>query len=599
MNATKHDIHYEVSLSNAGGHLFSIELTIEHPAPEGQRLSLPAWIAGSYMIRDFAKNVVTLNASSNNHPIRVTKLDKQQWQCEPCSEPLVIRYDIYAWDLSVRSAHFDTTHAYFNGTSIFLCVVGQENNPCSVELIKPEQGYAQNWSVATTLTSHNAKPYSFGKYSAEDYDDLIDHPVEISDFTLIEFEARGIPHAMALTGQFSCDLERLKHDLIKICEYEIDLFGEAPFKQYLFQVMVVGSGYGGLEHRSSTSLLCSRNDLPKPNDPKVSDEYRQFLTLCSHEYFHSWNIKRIKPSVFIPYDLSQESYSPLLWFFEGVTSYYDELVLARTGIISMESYLEMLAQNITRVISNSGRYKQTLFESSFDAWTKFYKQDENAPNAIVSYYAKGAMAALALDLLLHTTTDKTLDDVMRGLWRDHGKPLIGLTPEGLETYISQISGIDLTDFFNETLRSTNDIELCKPFAAIGVSYKLRAPTSLTDKGGKPSSEAPIPYTGLRYQKAENGAVNVLSVLEDSPAQRSGVSAQDLIVAIDGLKTTSASIDQQVNSLKSGTPATLHCFRRDELMVFELTPESPPQTICYLQIDDSDNPILNRWIGAGH
>ncbi len=596
MNKTyKQDIHYKVEVSNPSGHLFKVELTIRNPAPDGQIVSLPAWIPGSYMIRDFAKNIISLKAFSKSAELPYQKLDKQSWQFAPTSSPIRIEYEVYAWDLSVRSAHLDTIHGYFNGTSLFLAVKGQTDQPCSVELIKPKQKYAINWHVATTLRSHNPKPYSFGKYSATNYDDLIDHPVEMSDFTLIEFSACNIPHAMALTGHFECDLERLKHDLIKICEYEIKLFGDAPFQQYLFQVMVVGNGYGGLEHRSSTSLLCSRNDLPKPGIEEVTDEYRQFLSLCSHEYFHSWNIKRIKPAQFIPYDLSIESYTPLLWAFEGITSYYDELILVRCGVISIESYLEMLGQNITRVLMGTGRDKQTVYESSFDAWIRFYKQDENAPNAIVSYYTKGAMVALALDMILHQVSNKTLDDIMRSLWLHHGKPLIGVTPDGIEQLISKEAGVDLSEFFHKSLRTTEELELTELFAQMGISYHLRAANNNGDKGGKPSKVPPPPYTGFRYLKQETGSVSIQIVLEDSPAQLAGLSAGDQLIAINEIQVTAITIERQLKELTADKKAIFHCFRRDELMRFELTPAPPVENICYLEVTNPNSKLLKRWL----
>ncbi|HEA25778.1 MAG TPA: M61 family peptidase, partial [Ectothiorhodospiraceae bacterium] len=314
-----HNIHYHVTPSNPEAHLFEIKLTIQQPAPAGQRLTLPAWIPGSYMIRDFAKNIVTLEAHANNEPVAFQKTDKQSWQFASCSGPLIISYSVYAWDLSVRTAHLDQSHGYFNGTSLFLEVEGQSEQPCSVEISAPARDYGSQWQVATTLPSLKAKPYQFGLYQAASYDELIDHPVEMGRFTLIKFSATGIPHEVAITGRHDCDEKRLVEDLARICESQIAMFGEAPFERYLFQVMVVGNGYGGLEHRSSTSLLCNRDDLPHHNMKKVSNGYRQFLGLCSHEYFHSWNIKRIKPAAFIPYDLSQESHTSLLWFFEGIT----------------------------------------------------------------------------------------------------------------------------------------------------------------------------------------------------------------------------------------------------------------------------------------
>ena len=586
-------IHYQLIPLNPAAHLFEITLTIPGPDAQGQRLSLPAWIPGSYMIRDFAKNIVTLEAQCQDKAVSVSKLDKQTWQCAPCTGPLEVRYTVYAWDLSVRSAHLDTSHGYFNGTSVFLQVHGQEQAPCSVELQRPEGEAYKDWRVATTLGLNGAELYGFGQYQAADYDELVDHPVEMGDFTLIEFQARGVPHAMAISGRHYADTERLARDLKTICEYQIGLFGELPeMERYLFLTWVVGEGYGGLEHRSSTSLLCSRRDLPLKGDSKVSEEYRAFLGLCSHEYFHTWNIKRIKPAVFLPYELSQETYTPLLWAFEGITSYYDDLTLVRSGLIEPDSYLELVGQIITRVLRGSGRLKQSVSESSFDAWTKFYKQDENAPNAIVSYYAKGSLIALALDLTIRqqTANQKSLDDVMRRLWQDHGKPLVGVTDEGIEALIEEVSGLELKDFFNLALRSTEDLDLKALLTQVGVDYQLRPATNAADKGGKAATETAKHTLGLRSADDSLGA-KLTHVFESGAAMQAGLAAGDIIIAIDGLRATHGSLEKLLQPFSAGDTLTVHAFRRDELMVVELTLQAPPADTCHLiRIEQTDEQI---------
>ncbi|MES9938833.1 MAG: peptidase M61, partial [Sedimenticola sp.] len=384
-------ISYQVKPVSPEAHLFEVTLKIAEPDQQGQMLVMPSWILGSYMIRDFAKNLVTLTAQSGGQQVAWEKQDKQSWLFAPCGGELTVTYTIYAWDLSVRSAHLDTTHGYFNGTSLFLRVVGQEQQPCDVELLPPDGDAYVGWRVATTLQENMASYLGFGSYKAANYDELVDHPVEMGTFDYAEFDVAGVPHTIAITGRHDADMERLCSDLEVLCNSHIDMFGQLPeMDRYLFQVMAVGDGYGGLEHRSSTSLICKRTDLPKRGEEKVTKGYRQFLGLASHEYFHLWNVKRIRPEAFRTADLSKEVHTRLLWAFEGITSYYDDLSLIRTGRIEAESYLELLAQVITRVQRGSGRRKQSLSDSSFDAWTKFYKQDENAPNAIVSYYAKGA-----------------------------------------------------------------------------------------------------------------------------------------------------------------------------------------------------------------
>jgi predicted metalloprotease with PDZ domain len=580
-------IHYQIKPASLHAHIFEIRLTIPNPDPEGQKLTLPAWIPGSYMIRDFARYIVSLEAICSGKPLTADKQDKQTWQCESCSGELVIVYQVYAWDLSVRSAHLDSTHGYFNGTSVFLKVVGQEQHPCEVELLPPEGDNYTEWRVATTLPRKDAEHLSFGSYQAGNYDELIDHPVEMGTFTHATFDVHGTPHEIAITGRHDCDMERLCRDLKLICEYQVKLFGELPqMERYLFQVMAVGDGYGGLEHRSSTSLLCKRGDLPQPGVEEVTKEYRQFLGLCSHEYFHLWNVKRIRPQVFKSADLSREVHSKLLWAFEGITSYYDDLTLLRSGLIDAESYLELLAQNITRVMRRSGRLKQTVEESSFDAWTKFYKQDENAPNSIVSYYAKGAIIALALDLTIRRDSkgEKSLDDLMRTLWQRYGKPDIGVGEDEIEKLAAEVTGLDLNSFFNQSLRSTDDLSLEQLLETVAVGYELRPAAGSKDEGGVKKDEQkpnkPKADLGILH-KSDSAGVKLTAVMDTGPAMEAGLSAGDVLIALDGIKTTSSNLDKLLERAQIGERVEIHAFRRDELMRFEVTMRPSEPNTCYL------------------
>ncbi len=599
-------ILYSVQPKNPAAHLFEVTCTVQNPAAEGQTFSLPAWIPGSYMIRDFAKNIVQIDAWAGNQAVELTKLDKQNWQCSPCNGPLSLRYDVYAWDLSVRSAHLDQLHGFFNGTSLFLLPHGKETVPCIVDIRPPEKPVRGNWRVATTLPRKTAVPYQFGSYQAQNYHELIDHPVEMGDFTLATFEAGGVPHDIVITGRHHADTNRLCRDLEPICEQHIRFFGELPaMERYLFLITVTGDGYGGLEHRSSTALLCSRNDLPRRKTDEIDDGYRSFLGLCSHEYFHLWNIKRIKPSVFSPCDLSRENHTRQLWAFEGITSYYDDLALRRSGLISEQSYLELLGQTITRVLRGSGRFKQSVAESSFDAWTKFYRQDENAPNAIVSYYTKGALIALALDLTirLHSDNSKSLDDVMKTLWERHGKTATGVPEGAIEKLAETIAGIELDGFFSNYLYGTEDLPLDQLLPRFGIKYTLRPADSDSDKGGKPSQyKRPRIVLGAKFSN-RNGAACISTVFDNGAAQQAGLAAGDLICAIDNLRVTHANLEQQINNYAVGDTVTVHAFRHDELLRFEVTLQSAPPDSCVLtlmeEVDSATRRRRTSWLGERH
>ncbi|RPI43801.1 MAG: M61 family peptidase, partial [Betaproteobacteria bacterium] len=495
MAIRRNPIQYRIRASHPEAHLFQVEVVVSQPDAQGQVFSLPAWIPGSYMIREFARNIVTIRARSGRQPVTLEKIDKHTWRTAPCNGPLALSYVVYAHDLSVRGAHLDPSHGFFNGTSVFLRAHGHEDASCTVEILPPQgEGY-RDWRVATALGTAGARRYGFGMYGARDYDELIDHPVEMGTFSLTSFRARGVAHDIAITGRHDCDLTRLARDLKRMAEYQIDLFGGTPpMRRYVFLVTALGEGYGGLEHRASTALLCSRYDLPRARVAEQDDHYLSFLGLASHEYFHTWNVKRIKPAAFTPYDLGRENYTRLLWAFEGITSYYDDLALVRSRLMTQEQYLRALARTLTAVRRGSGRLKQTVAESSFDAWIKYYRQDENAPNAIVSYYAKGSLIALALDLTLRQATRgrRSLDDIMRALWKEYGKTGRGVGETEIEALAERVSGVALRRFFDRMLRSTDEFNWTALLRRFGVEARLDAAQSAADRGGAPPAQGKTP-----------------------------------------------------------------------------------------------------------
>lgn len=596
-------LRYRIRPKDPAAHLYEVSLTVTAPDPAGQIFAMPAWIPGSYMIRDYAKHVVAIRAESDGLAVDLRKLDKSRWQAAPVERALTIVAEIYAYDPSVRGAHLDLTHAYFNGTCVFLAPEGQEALSCDVEIVAPDEPVGKDWRVATSMRRKDAAEYGFGTYEAEDYAELIDHPVEIAQLTIGEFEVDGIPHAIAIRGRTRVDIARVCHDLQRLCERHIRLLGVPDgFDRYLFLLHAPVHGYGGLEHRWSSSLVCSRDNLPSRQDSDVSDGYRTFLGLASHEYFHLWNVKRMKPAVFTPYDLGAESHTGLLWVFEGITSYYDDLALVRSGLIPVESYLELVGRTITRVLRGSGRFRQSVEESSFDAWTKFYKQDANASNAIVSYYAKGSLIALALDLKIRSETDSqsSLDEVMRECWRRWGESGEGMPEDGLEAVCAEVTGLDLADFFDAAVRGTGELPLRKLLLRFGVDYKLRPAVSRDDKGGKPSSKDPAPWLGASL--VEKHGKSVFAVVPNGgPAELAGVAPDDIAVALDRIALTAANCDQRLKTYREGDKLELLVFRGDELLSTKIKLGKAPETTCYLQLDkDADATKLGlqaAWLQA--
>ncbi|PRC93945.1 M61 family metallopeptidase [Solimicrobium silvestre] len=595
-------IHYTIIPKDLAGHLFQVTVRVDQPDPIGQVFILPAWIPGSYMVREFARNIVQIKASCNGKKVRLTKLDKHSWQAVPVSGSLTLEYEVYAWDLSVRTAHLDQTHGFYNGTSVFLRVVGQEMDSHVVDIQKPVDPACKQWRVATSLPLLKAKLYGFGSYVAENYDALIDHPVEMGEFAMASFSVHGVPHDFVVTGRVpNLDLDRIVRDLEKICATQIAFFEpktkRAPMDRYVFMTMAVGDGYGGLEHRASTALICNRTDLPvKGNEGNedASEAYISFLGLCSHEYFHTWNVKRIKPAAFAAYDLQQENYTPLLWLFEGITSYYDDLILLRSGIIDESAYLNMVSKTLNGVLRGAGRTKQSLADSSFDAWTKYYRQDENSPNAIVSYYTKGSLLALALDLTIRQTTagKKSLDDLMRALWQTFGRDFYklaltgdqqGVTEAQVEAMVEQICGVKMKPFFDRYVRGTADLPLDDMYADFGVG--------LVDQ-----RKVRQPSLGVKLSREANDC-KLAQVFNGRAAHAAGMSAGDVIVAIDGLRVSATDVPTNLSKLLGryavGARVVVHAFRRDELMQFTVRLQSDDVPMWALQVNEQDPASKSR------
>jgi len=560
-------VHYRVEPSDVLAHLFRITLTIARPARE-QIVALPVWIPGSYLVREFSKNLQELRATQGRAAVRLTQLDKHRWQADcTAGAPLVLTYAVCAYDTSVRTAWLDASRGFFNGTSLCLRVHGQEALRHTLEIARTPA--TAEWSAATGLPALQVDRKGFGLYAAANYDELVDCPVEMGTFWVGRFTACGVPHRFVVAGAApSFDGKRLLDDARKVCETAIRFWhgeGKPPFKNYLFLLNAVGDGYGGLEHRNSTALICGRRDLPRVGEARASEGYTTLLGLISHEYFHTWNVKRIKPAAFVPYDLTQEAYTRLLWAFEGFTSYYDDLCLVRSGAIDSATYLNLLAKTASAVKKGPGRHLQSVAESSFTAWTKYYRQDENAPNAVVSYYAKGSLIALALDLKLRAESGgkANLDQVMQLLWQRHGRTVVGVAEEGPNSVfaaVAEVGGAAAARWLKQAVTGTGDLPLERLLKPFGVTLAWEAASSLPVLGAK---------TG-----GEGSEVKLTSVYNGGPAEAAGLSAGDVLIAWDGLKLTPAALEKRLKRHRAGDQVKLHAFRRDELIEASLTLAAP-------------------------
>jgi predicted metalloprotease with PDZ domain len=412
-----------------------------------------------------------------------------------------------------------------------------------------------------------------------------------------------VPHHLVVAGRFESDLERVAVDLQQICTAQIEFFGKpAPFDRYWFLALAVGDGYGGLEHRASTSLIFNRDELPKVGETGQPREYQRFLALVSHEYFHTWHVKRTKPAAFMPYRLDRRNYTRLLWVFEGITSYYQELLLLRSGVVGSAAFLQRMGELLTRVYRMPGRFKQSLEESSFDAWDVLYRPEPHHPNTTISYYTKGAMVALALDLKLRLETAgrTSLDDVVRELWRRYGAQAVGVSEDGFEQLAAELSGLDLAPFFASAIRGTDDPPLKELLAEFGIALTLRAQAGADDRGGTPrAANGELLSLGVVTREREHG-VELVSILDGGAAERAGLNPGDVLVAIDRLRVTGRNLARRLARFESGERVTATVFRGDELLEVGLVLRAAPLDTCYLVArDDAQPQALERrraWFG---
>ncbi|MFW2066871.1 M61 family metallopeptidase [Acinetobacter johnsonii] len=566
-------LHYQIEFDDYRQHL--IHVTLRFVADPTQVLSLPTWIPGSYLIREFSKHIESVRAyDEEGRLLEIQKFEKNKWRLFNTDHELItVEYDVYAYDLSVRGAYVDQTRLYVNPACACLGLEGQEDKAVEVELFLPDE--LKHFQLATGMTSKSLVKGRF-TLKAKNYAELIDAPFELAEQTRFGFEANGIPHEFVVSGKHAMNAARMQQDIEKICATEISMFGSAPFSNYTFMTMATANSYGGLEHQNSTSLISPREDLPRANEPEEpSEDYQRFLGLCSHEYFHSWLVKFIRPENFINYDLNKEGYTSLLWIFEGFTSYYDDLILLRSGVISQASYIKLLKTQIDRYLQNPGRFVQSVSESSFDAWVKFYRQDENSNNAGTSYYNKGCLVALCLDLGLRLR-GSSLDALMRKLYENAQKG-IQVHERRIVELCNELTGDNWIEQVNHLINTTDELPLDQLFPEFGLSYSLKNDKSL-----------PL---GLKLVDKPEGVL-VQSARRDGAAAQAGLSAHDVIIAIDGLKATVKLVEKYA---KQDDTYSILAFRRDELLSFDVKAAGSALTEVELKVEDQAK--AEKWFKA--
>lgn len=510
------NIRYTLSFPAPHTHYVNVEMYISAIESDELHLKMAVWTPGSYLIREFQKNIDFVEWSSVHNSSatdfrRVTKTSKNTWQIDvKDAKEIIVRYSTYCFEYSVRTNFVDDSHAFINGAPTFLYLEGYENTAAEIHII-PSPAWK---NISTSLPAKGDNKWI---RIAGNLDELIDSPLEIGNHPSYFFEAAGVTHELAIYGKSNCDIEKLISDLDRIIEVETQIFGSHPCKYYVFIIHHTDSSYGGLEHAHSSVNHITRWDYDKEN-------YQKAISLLAHEYFHLWNIKRIRPAALIPFNYESENYTTLLWFFEGVTSYYDDYICYRAGVTSADNYFEIVAKNINDVLNTPGIEIQTLAESSFDTWLKYYRRNENSRNSQISYYTKGAVVAQAFDILIIEATlgRKNLDDVMKKLYEDYlTYPENGITEDGLIKAFGAVSGIDFYPYFEKYIHTaeTPDVEFY--FNKIGLRL-----SNTTD-----SSRV---FLGISTQWNE-GKLIITQLNRNYGAAASGLNVEDEIIAIDGFR----------------------------------------------------------------
>jgi predicted metalloprotease with PDZ domain len=546
------EISYTVSMPKPHTHLLDVEMRLRGALPAQTDLIMPVWTPGSYLIREFERNVQDFVAKdAAGRALRWDKTNKNTWRVETAgARELVVTYSVYANEFSVRTNDVNDQHAFWNNNALLLYPEGQLKAPSVLRVVP-----FGNWKVATGLPPLQGRPNTF---RAENFDILYDSPVEVGNFKTVSFEVRNVPHRIVIDGEGNYDQERMRRDLQKIVEASVALMGgEIPYRDYTFFLHTPATGGGGLEHANSTALIYPRFSF------RPESSYKDFLSLAAHEFFHLWNVKRIRPDALGPFDYTQENYTRLLWVAEGLTSYYENIILLRAGIISDVDYLNNLASAIQDLQNRPGRFEQSLEESSFDAWIKYYRPDENAVNTQISYYDKGAIVGALLDLEIRRVSRdaRSLDDVMRYLYEEHYKKGRNYTPEDFQRAVERVAGGSLESFFARHVRGREEID----YNAILNFAGLTLDTTGASQGRVAAERA---FFGATLAM-ENNRLMVRNVRAATPAYEQGINAGDEIVALDRMRVTMESFDARLAERKPGDRITLTVFRDDDLRTFEI------------------------------
>lgn len=579
--STRQDIaptlYYSVAMSVPENHLFEVSLQVQNWSAPVLDLKFPVWTPGSYLVREYARHLQSFIAETAEGKALVwRKVSKNHWQVKvPSSTDLLLRYRIFANELTVRTNHLDSTHGYFNPAAMFFRIPGYDQQAIAITILPPKD----NWIVTTALPQGD-RPNT---YIASNFDELVDSPFEIGAQKIYDFEVLGKPHQYVIWGEGNYDLEKLIEQTQKIIEVEAELFGGLPYDRYFFLLHLTSQAYGGLEHKHCCSLIYNRFGF------RELDSYNRFMTLVAHEFFHLWNVKRLRPKELETFDYDQENYTPSLWFSEGTTSFYDMVIPLRAGIYDAMYYLKKLGESITQLQTTPGRNIQPVSESSFDAWVKLYRPDANSKNSQISYYLKGELVSFLLDLLIRKQhhNQRSLDDVMRQLWQQFGQHEAGFTAQDLKQVFESVTQLDLTDFWNRYIDGVEELPFDHYLAPFGLALKSEV-----------ADDAP-PRFGATV-KMEHGKAMVKFVEVGSPAANAGIDPGDEVLALNGFRIEAEQLEKRLQDYGPGSSVELTLFHQDVLRQCTVLLKEPVPSSYTISEVESPTPaqqeLLNGWLG---
>ena len=588
------DISFVVAMPKPYTHLLEVEMRVQIPAnlqvPNETDLVMPVWTPGSYLIREFERHVQDFAADANGRALDWTKVNKNTWRVKTSgARQWRATYRVYANELSVRTSELNSDHAFWNNAALLMYRDGSINAPATLRILP-----APGWKIATGLPAVEGQPNTF---RAENFDVLYDSPVECSNFKQIDFQVRGVPHRIVIDGEGNYDQNRIMAGVQKIVETETAMFGDIPYHDYTFILHLRANTGGGLEHLNSTALGFRRSNFA------TEEGYRSFWSLVAHEFFHLWNVKRIRPDALGPFDYTKENYTRLLWVAEGITDYYGHLMPRRAGLISDQTYLDQLAKAIQDFQNTPGREKMSAEESSFDTWIKFYRPDENSINSQISYYDKGELLGLLLDLDIRRRTHgaKSLDDVMRYLYDEFYKKGRNYTPADVQKACELMAGASLDEFFSRYVRGRVDLDpVYNEFlSAAGLHYEQLGVGPEQPGGRLVPTKA---FLGADLEDKPDGDLIVIKgVRAGSPAYEQGLNAKDRIIALDGARVTKETFDARIAEKKPGDTVRVTVFRFDDLRTFDIRlgayVDAPFRILPLTDANDEQKRIYQAWLGA--